>query len=113
MEDIKQQLPNSTLILVLGIVSIVTCCCYGFVGLIFGVVALVLANKATKIYAAQPELYTGFQNVKTGKILAIIGIVLSVVYLLFVLWLVTVFGWEVLQDQELLRESLEEYQNMN
>ena len=113
MEDIKQQLPNSTLILVLGIVSIVTCCCYGFVGLIFGIVALVLANKATKTYAEQPELYTGFQNVKTGKILAIIGIVLSVVYLLFVLWLVTVFGWEVLQDQELLRESLEEYQNMN
>jgi len=65
----KQQLPNATLILIFGILSIITCCCYGVIGLILGIVALVLANKATAVYAANPELYTGFQNVKTGKIL--------------------------------------------
>ena len=73
----KQQLPNSTLILVFGIISIVTCCCYGIIGLIFGIIALVLASKATKLYAANPDLYSDYNNVKIGKILAIIGLVLN------------------------------------
>ena len=104
----QQKLPNATLILVFGILSIVTCCCYGIIGLILGVVAIVLANKATKVYAENPEGYTGFQNVKTGKVLAIIGIVLSALYLLFVLWAVTTFGWDTMQDQELLQERIQE-----
>ncbi|APU70341.1 MAG: CCC motif membrane protein [Bacteroidota bacterium] len=73
----KRELPNSTLILVFGILSIVGCCCYGVAGLVFGIIALVMAKKAIEIYNAEPELYTGYQNVKTGRILAIIGIVLS------------------------------------
>lgn len=104
----QQKLPNATLILVFGILSIVTCCCYGVIGLILGIVAIVLANKATKVYAENPEAYTGFQNVKTGKILAIIGIVLSVLYLLLMVWMVTTFGWETMQDQELMQEKLQE-----
>lgn len=103
----KQQLPNSTLILVFGIVSIVTCCCYGVIGLIFGIIALVLASNATKIYAENPEGYKGYDNVKTGKILSIIGIVLNLLFIAYVIWVVSFFGWEVLQDQELLKEALE------
>ncbi|AUP81139.1 CCC motif membrane protein [Flavivirga eckloniae] len=104
----QQKLPNSTLILVFGILSIVTCCCYGIVGLILGVVALVLAKKATQLYAENPEDYTGFQNVKTGKVLAIIGIVLSLLYAIFVIWLFATFGWEAMQDQELMQERMRE-----
>lgn len=104
----QEQLQNSTLILVLGILSIVTCCCYGVIGLILGIVTLVLAKKATAIYAENPDLYTGFQNVKTGKILAIIGLVLSAIYLLFSIWAIMTFGWETLQDQELLQERMRE-----
>lgn len=107
MEQTK--LPNATLILVFGIASIVTCCCYGVVGIALGVIALVLANKASKIYAENPEQYFGYSNVTTGRILAIIGIVLSVLYLLFVAWLVATFGWDALQDQELLQERMLEY----
>ncbi|WP_026755647.1 CCC motif membrane protein [Sediminibacter sp. Hel_I_10] len=108
MEQQQQQLQNSTLILVLGILSIVTCCCYGVIGIVLGVITLVLAQKATKLYAENPELYTGFQNVKIGKILAIIGLSLSVIYLLFVIWMVMTFGWETLQDQELMQERMQE-----
>ena len=104
----QQKLPNSTLILVFGILSIVTCCCYGIIGLIFGVIAIVLANKATQLYESEPEGYLGFNNVKTGKILAIIGIVLSLLYLLFVIWAVTTFGWDAMQDQELMQERMRE-----
>ncbi|WP_100611478.1 CCC motif membrane protein [Confluentibacter lentus] len=104
----QQKLPNATLILVFGILSIITCCCYGIIGLILGIVAVILASKATKLYAENPELYTGFQNVKIGKILAIIGIILSALYLLFVLWLISAFGWDTLQDQELMQEKMRE-----
>lgn len=104
----QEQLQNSTLILVLGILSIVTCCCYGILGIILGVVTIVLAKKATQIYAANPDLYTGFQNVKIGKILAIIGLVLSVLYLIFTIWAISTFGWEAMQDQELMQERMRE-----
>jgi hypothetical protein len=104
----KQKLPNSTLILVFGILSIVSCCCYGILGLILGVVALVLAGKATKVYAENPELYTGFQNVKTGKILAIIGIVLNVIMLAYSIWIISLLGFDGIQDQELLQEKIRE-----
>jgi hypothetical protein len=104
----QQKLPNSTLILVLGILSIVTCCCYGVLGLLLGIITIVLAKKATAIYAESPEQYSGFQNVKTGKILAIIGIVLSVLYLIMTIWMVSTFGWEAMQDQELMQERIQE-----
>ncbi|HLV13692.1 MAG TPA: CCC motif membrane protein [Xanthomarina sp.] len=108
----KQPLQNSTLILVLGILSIITCCCYGILGLPLGVVALVLANKATKIYAQDPELYTGYNNVKTGKILAIVGVILNIVFLAYIFWIISMIGWEVLQDPEMLKEKIEEFQQM-
>ena len=104
----QQKPPNSTLILVFGILSILTCCCYGIIGLILGIVTIILAGKATKLYAENPELYTGIQNVKTGKILAIIGIILSALYLLFTLWAISTFGWETMQDQELMQEKIQE-----
>lgn len=73
----KRELPNSTLILVFGILSIVGCCCYGILGVVFGIIALIMSKRAMEIYYADPELYIGYQNVKTGRILAIIGLVLS------------------------------------
>ena len=108
----KQTLPNSTLILVFGILSIVTCCCYGVIGLILGIVALVLANKATELYKTAPENYLGFGNVKAGKIMAIIGIILSVMYLIFMIYLFVLFGWETLQNPELLQEKIQEMQGV-
>ncbi|GFZ75867.1 hypothetical protein GCM10011531_00420 [Aquaticitalea lipolytica] len=101
----KQQLPNSTLILVFGIISIVTCCCYGIIGLIFGIIALVLASKATKLYAANPDLYSDYNNVKIGKILAIIGLVLNAIYLLYIVWIFSTIGYEGIQEmqQEMMR----------
>jgi len=106
----QQKLPNATLILVFGIISIVTCCCYGVIGLIFGVIGLILANKAMKLYAENPEMYEGIKNVKTGRILSIIGIVLNVIYLLMSIWAISMYGWETLQDPQQMQEILEQYQ---
>ena len=101
----KINLPNSTLILVFGILSIVTCCCYGIIGLPLGIIALVMANKATKLYAADPEVYSGFQNVKAGKIMGIIGIILNSIYLIIVIWFYITMGAEGMQEwqQEMMQ----------
>ena len=103
----KRELPNSTLILVFGILSIIGCCCYGVAGVVFGIIALVMSKKAMEIYNAQPELYTGYQNVKTGRILAIIGLVLSALSLLSTIVMFLFYGGiEGIQEiqQEILRE---------
>ena len=103
----KQQLPNSTLILVFGILSILTCCCYGVIGLPLGIIALVMSTKATTVYTQNPELYTGFQNVKTGKILAIIGIILNAIYLIYAIWLFSTIGYEgIRQMQEEIMKNM-------
>ncbi len=78
----KRNLPNATAVLVLGILSIVTCCCYGIIGLVLGIVALVLASKDMKLYSENPELYLNYKNLNIGKILSIIGIVISTIMLM-------------------------------
>lgn len=108
MEIQRQELPNSTLILIFGILSIVGCCCYGVIGLVFGIIAVVMAQKATEIYNSNPEMYLGYQNVKTGKILGIIGIVLSaIVLLLGIVALLFFGGYEGIEEMQ--REMIEQY----
>ncbi|MFN4763614.1 CCC motif membrane protein [Gillisia sp. Q332] len=108
MEIERQQLPNSTLILIFGILSIIGCCCYGLVGLIFGVITLVLAKKASDTYAENPEMYNGYQNVKSGKILAIIGVSLSVIYIVILIVGLIMYGG-IEGIQELQKEMMEQY----
>ncbi|WP_062055148.1 CCC motif membrane protein [Aquimarina longa] len=102
----QQTLPNSTIILIFGILSILGCCCYGIPGIILAVIAIVLSKKAATIYNQNPELYKGYQNVKTGKILAIIGLVLSIIYLIYVIFLFATLGYEgILEMQKGMMEQ--------
>ncbi len=76
-------LPNATAVLVLGILSLVTCIFYGIIGLILGIIALVLHKKDKEIYASDPSAYErSFKNSKAGNICAIIGVILSSIYFL-------------------------------
>jgi uncharacterized membrane protein required for colicin V production len=76
-------LPNSTLILILGIGSIVGCCCAGIIGLISGGVAVFLGLKEKKLYQQQPEKYTrqSYNNMNAGLICAAVGLVFSLMYI--------------------------------
>ncbi len=85
MEEFKQQLPNATTVLVLGILSIVTCICYGVIGITLGIIALVLAKKDSQLYRHNPEMYTGYENLKAGKICAIVGLSLGSLYVLLLI----------------------------
>lgn len=106
----EQKLPNSQAVLILGILSIPLCCCYGIVGIVLGVVALVLAKKAMALYQENPGQYSGLQNVKTGKLLAIIGIVLGAIFLIFVIYVNFLVPEEQLLEWQ---RQLEEYQEAN
>lgn len=103
-----QSLPNSTAVLVLGILSIVLCFCYGVIGVILGIIAIVLANKASKLYKAAKDNYTesSYKNMKAGKVCAIIGLCLSGLYLLYFIIVISFYGallssmpWEQMLNQ--------------
>ena len=101
----KPSLPNSTIIIVFGILSILTCCCWGVLGLIFGILAVVMAKRAKEIHLAEPGVYKGYNNVKIGRILGIIGIILSVIYLILIIVAIATYGWDGIQ--EMSREWME------
>lgn len=105
----KQTLPNAILIVVFGIISIVTCFCYGIFGLVFGVAALILADRDLKQYSENPSAYQDVQTVKTGRILAIIGLILNAIYLGMFLWLLSTFGWDRFQDPETIQLFIDKY----
>jgi uncharacterized membrane protein HdeD (DUF308 family) len=107
----KQKLPNATAVLVLGILSIVGCCFYA-VGIIFSIIALVMAKKDRALYALNPEGYDNYSNLKTGRILAIIGLVLNIIYVITIIAVIAFFGWAVLQDPVLMQEKIQELQGM-
>ncbi len=105
----KQTLPNSSLILVFGILSVFGCCCYGILGVIFAIVALVLAKRATILHNENPELYLGYNNVKIGKILAIIGLILGLLYIICLIIFFAIYG---LMGPEEMQEILKQYQQV-
>jgi uncharacterized protein MpPF26 len=88
----KKQLPNATTVLVLGIISIVTSFCYGIIGIILGIIALVLASKDLKMYREAPEDYENYSNLSTGRICAIIGLCIGTLFFLLFLAYIIFFA---------------------
>ena len=109
----KRNLPNATAVLVLGIVSILSCCCYGIVGLIFGAVALFLAQKDMNLYKENPELYLNYSNLNVGRIFAIIGVVLSALTLFVFIYMYGVVGEEGMREMMENLQLKAEQQQMN
>ena len=90
----QMPLPNSTGILVMGIISIALCWCYGVVGITLGIISLILAGKAKKLYAAEPQKYTlgSYKNMQAGYTCGIIGLCLSALYLVFIVIYILIIG---------------------
>lgn len=80
----RETLPGSGNALTFGILSIaLTLFCCGPFGGIFGIIGLSKAKSAERLYNAEPDRYTGIENVKTGRILSYIGIALAAILLVF------------------------------
>ncbi|MCD6113164.1 MAG: hypothetical protein J7J86_07865 [Bacteroidales bacterium] len=95
-QNITQQLklPNSTAVLVLGIISIPSCFFGGLIGLVCGIIALILASKDNKLYLQNPNMYdaSSYSNLKSGRVCAIIGTVLSSIYFVIVIIYILIIG---------------------
>ena len=93
------QLPNSSGILAMGIISIVCFCCLaaGLVGITLGILALVLGNKALKLYEEHPEQYTlqSYKNARAGRICGIIGLSVGGIWLIGILIYLSIIGWAI------------------
>lgn len=79
--NLRMPAPNANLILAFGIVSIVTCCCCsGILGIIFAIIAIILAVKSKKEFTLNSDLYdeNTFGKVNAGKTCAIIGLVVGI-----------------------------------
>lgn len=103
----QQKLPNATIVIILGIVSILGCCCYGLPGLICGIIGLVLYNKDKALYQQNPQLYSNFSDLNTGRILCIIGLIFGILFILYMIFITSIVGLDGLADPEIMRERLE------
>lgn len=106
-----EKVPQSTLVLILGIASIPLCCFFfGLPSFIIGIVNLVLHSKAMNIYRENPGKYTAgsLSNLKAGKICTIIGLIFGIIMLLLSVWLISTFGWEAMNNPEELQKAMEE-----
>ena len=78
--------PNATAVLVLGILSIITCVFYGFIGLILGIIAVSMHSKDKALYQSNKVKYAqSFKNSRAGYVCGIIGLSLSALYILIVI----------------------------
>jgi len=85
----KQPLPNSSAILVLGILSIVLGCGFGF---ILGIIGLVISKEGRTLYFQNPDKYSGYNNLNAGRILCIIGIVMGSIAIVTLLTIISIGG---------------------
>ncbi len=81
-----KKVPNEMAVLILGILSLVFCFAYGFIGLILGIIALVMHKKDKELYLSNPKAYeASFKNSNAGRICGLIGVILSSIYILILL----------------------------
>jgi hypothetical protein len=100
--QLQQPVPNSTAVLVLGIVSIIGCFCYGVIGIVCAVIALILSSKANALIRQNPGAFTegSVKNLNAGRICAIIGLILSLLYIAMIIFGLAYFGLEMLTNPE-------------
>lgn len=79
--------PGAIAVLILGISSLALVCGYG-IGIVSGIIALVMAGKATKLYNENPTMYTegSMKAIKAGKLCGMIGLILSALWLIIIIF---------------------------
>ncbi|MGI9550593.1 MAG: CCC motif membrane protein [Aurantibacter sp.] len=90
----QEQLPGASNAVTMGVIGLVLAFCCWPAGVIFSIIALNGAKKADKLHQANPDAYSGHENVKTAKILSYIGIALSIIFLvLTILYFAAIFAY--------------------
>lgn len=74
IDNTRKPLPNSSTVLVLGILSLVLGC---GIGLILGIIGLIQAKEPKRLYDENPNGWDNYGNLNAGRIMCIIGICLN------------------------------------
>lgn len=105
----QQKLPNVTIAIVLAILSYICCCFGGIPGAIMAGIAFFLVRKDENKYKENPELYTNFSQLKTAKVLAIIGLVLGIIWFFWTYFQISSMGgWDAYMEK--VQEMSEQWQ---
>ncbi len=82
----QQPLPGASNALTMGIISVVgALVCCGPFAVIFSIIGLNSARKAQRLYDENPGAYTGYESVKSGRVLSYVGLALSLVMLVLLI----------------------------
>jgi hypothetical protein len=85
-DALQRNLPNSRIVLILGILSIVFSSWYfSIIGIVLSILALMLANRDFSLYNSNKNHYTlsSFNNLKAGQVCAIIGLSVAILFFIF------------------------------
>ena len=109
MEE-KKKLPNVTIAIVLAILSFICCCFGGIPGAVLAGVAFLLVRSDEKKYQAHPEGYSNYSQLRTAKIIAIIGLVLGILYFAWTYYQISQMGgWDAYMEK--VQEMMEQWEN--
>lgn len=87
-------LPNSNVVLVLGVLSILSCFLIGLPGIVLGFIGMKLYKKPHELYKIAPELYRkeSYKDLRVGYIMSVVGLAMSSFFVLFLLAYLVIFG---------------------
>jgi uncharacterized membrane protein len=104
----QQKLPNVTIAIVLAILSFICCCFGGIPGAIMAAIAFFLVRGDEKRYQAKPELYSNYSQLRTARIIAIIGLVVGILYFIWTFYQISQMGgWDAYMEKS--REMMEQW----
>ncbi len=105
----QQKLPNVTIAIVLSILSYLCCCIGGLPAAILAGIAFFLVYKDENKYKENPELYSNFGQLKTAKILSIIGMALGIIWFSMSVYQINkIGGWDAYMEQ--VKEMTEQWE---
>ncbi len=94
----KQPLQYSSLVYGLSITGFICCCFAGFGALPAGI-AYYIAHSELKKFYKNPEIYGNQDNLYTGKIVALVVLIINIVYLGITAYNIYTIGWGNLLEQ--------------
>jgi len=104
----QQKLPNVTIAIILAILSFICCCFGGIPGAIMAAIAFFLVRGDEKRYQANPELYSNYSQLRTARIIAIIGLVVGILYFIWTFYQISQMGgWDAYMEKS--REMMEQW----
>lgn len=103
----KEKLQYSTLIYVLAVLGLPLCCCAG-AGVIPSAIGYFIANTELKKYYNYPDKYYDQDNIYTGKIIALVVLIINILYIGLTIYNIYTIGWDNLMEQS--KQMMEQYQ---